>query len=287
MIFIQLYHLSKFLRNSVSAIVLFVCCNSGVSQIIYTNIEPDTTQVGSLINYMVDMNNDGINDLGFSYSADASVNDFGSVDFLSKTINVDLMNLTRICGKKTASYNAMSLDSNDIINDDKLWLLMESLRLTSTYYHIVDGELLPTSGDGYWGDEDNFYYLGVRFWSNNFYYGWVRLKVDQQNMALTVSDYAYNAIPEEEIKAGYKGGKLHDLMAIYNANNITVFLPEYTLETNAVVQLFNISGQLLFNGAFINNKQITINAELLPSGIYIINAYNDLVSRTAKIVIEK
>lgn len=287
MIFIQLYHLSKFLRNSASAIFLFVFCNSGVSQIIYTNIEPDTTQVGSLINYLVDMNNDGINDLGFSYSSDASVNDFGSIDFLSKTINVDLMNLTRICGKKTASYNAMSLDSNDIINDDKLWLLMESVRLTSTYYHIVDGELYPTSGEGYWGDEDNFYYLGVRFWSNNFYYGWVRLKVDQQNMALTVSDYAYNAIPEEEIKAGYKGGELRDLMAIYNANYITVFLPEYMLETNTVVEVFNISGQLLFSGSFMNNIQITINAELLPSGIYIINAYNDLVSRTAKIVIEK
>lgn len=165
--------------------------NLALSTIIYTDVNPDVTMIGSDSTanqyYSLDLNNDDTTDfyIRVSFLRFYSIRARG-VEINSFDVNGVICDSSRF---------PLAMNLGDKINSNSNWAANIANALRS---------LTGNNWEGNWTTTTD-HYLGLKIRSgNNIYYGWVRLRVlvVQGKSSVKVKDYAYNSIPNKRILAG-------------------------------------------------------------------------------------
>ena len=174
---------------------------SANAQIVYTDVNPDTTFNSPSGSYLLDVNNDGITDNWIrtrNFIARCSSRGTGTYSL----VNVSTYNNSGIsnCGvvSNASGDQIIPLNFSDLISSAQPFTNY-SLDLR----RILSGSTC-NSASGNWPNLSEKY-LGLKFtFGVNTYYGWVRMQIDvtSSSASCTIKDYAYNSIPNQPIRAG-------------------------------------------------------------------------------------
>ena len=207
----------KLSAYAAAAGALFAMSESAQAQIVYTDIPDEAlTWYTEHYKYVLDLNNDGINDFSFKalhwFSA--------STDMAEVTIaSTYVTGSARVNAKFLSGYAPFCLpyamNSGDGIDAGNNWILPSDG--TSDYQHGAFEYCGVYLGHhGYWIDAgDKFVGLRVKA-GNDYYYGWARLNVINCHHMI-IKDYAYNSTPNSPIHAGETG--LTNCVDAYEPNN--------------------------------------------------------------------
>jgi len=245
-------------------LALVLMTSNVVSQIIYTDVDPDTTISEFQQGYGVDFNHDDKIDLHITLLSNVGV----WVMHLIPDSNADFTYVVY------DGEEASVLVDNDYISE------------SSDFYRLGDGwgSLLY----GYWEDSGEFgnwtgiqedKYLGIKFEINDdFHYGWIKLSTiihDYDNMEFTLKGFAYNTIANEGIKAGDTGqvgvaiNEISKLIVYPNPAKDIINLPSFVVD--GVISISDISGRIVWQ----NDTQSTLNQSIdistFNSGLYIMH----------------
>ncbi len=187
---------------------------------------------------------------------------------------VDVNSFSSDCQVLFNGSNVAALNKGDTISSADKWI-------TPSYSTLNN----PYSGIGDWKGVTNNY-LGVRLnMSGSYYYGWIRMDVNDSATSYTIHDYASNTQPGAPIAAGQTSATyvtslntLGDVKMITSGNDIAFMnLPSYR---QAVVSIFDMNGKRL-QQCNLSNNGATIHS--LPKGIYIIKLQVDNAERSFKV----
>jgi len=259
----------------------FVCCTIN-AQIVYTDINPDSTTLvysqqppGEAENVApIDFNGDNTEEYDFSW------------DYLGANgwnVNMDYQNNElNLSGAPPNPWDHMYLDpmtSGTAINSSSNW---------------GNSSLNPLIADIY---SANFQgvgerYVGCKFTlGTNTHYGWVRVSFDTE-LTLIVKDYAYESTPNTPINAGDKGVSSVDDISFDTYFNIYPIPTSTRLTIETIkeakiksVRIINLSGQISYS-----TNEILLNTINIPEslqGLYFLQietAENKVLNK--KIILE-
>jgi len=263
--------------KAVLIILLFtVITSQAKSQIVYTDIDPDTTiyvpnvpyNVDSSNRYVFDLNNDAINDFHFlarNYYDDSQIPQYGVSLLLGTLANGKISG-----GCATGGYRE-DIPFNDTINKNLNWYLYKHILFS--VWNIGYSCDLPL-GDAYFGlklikDTDTLY-------------GWVRCSAT--NNSITIKDYAYNATPNAIILAGQTTSGINSFtinnLNIYESNNGLIVNIYSITNPQGYIRIFNTNGLLIKSDSITGNNN-TISLAGIASGIYLIQIeiLNNMVNK--------
>jgi hypothetical protein len=216
-------------------------------QIIYTDIEPDTTiytpEVHNSSNlYYFSLNNDTVDDFWFyARNSGDGIGDY----MLYVCIN-------------TLNNNAVNVSQHYHYND--------TINLIDSGWQQGYPMIFGSGYIGYWGQEENYGYIGLQLINDNdTLLGWVNIEVpvDWKTFGVRIKGYAYNTNPGESILAGQtqlsKNNHSHD-------DNISV----YTHDGNVFVEFNNNMDSPQGTVEIINNQGQKVSE-------YILNGYSNVV----------
>ena len=274
------------------------------SQIVYTDVNPDTVLTNLNGAYDLDFNNDAVTDV--SMMVLAIINQTGqfpisSSSSISFTFNGSAAialpaagnGVLQIAGSGSMSTMAVTaLNNGDLINaaaafggsgSSGTMLGLEGLAdipaFSITNYPVAQGAFLGVS--------DKF--LGVKFMiGTNTHYGWARLDVSAGADTIRVKDYAYNQNADLAILAGMTVGL--DDVAVDNKVTIKTTLNNATINVTpdligGRIVMFNMAGQEV-KVVTIQDVNTEIQFEGVETGIYTITAQFDGGNVTKKVYVK-
>jgi hypothetical protein len=263
--------MKNYLRISI-VIVLISILNIKLSglraQIIYTDIQPDTTIVApdnSWGMYYIDINMDGTNDFLLNHHNMLVAWNYQKVEMSSDHINAEVL-----CDN-TYNHYPLAFSINDTIKAG-----------SGNWFCPANGGfmiVLNDNGDGGdWIGVTNKY-LAVRLKvGTQWHYGWIRLDVPADAGSYTVKDYAFNSVAAQEILAGNgsastsvrESNKLTTDIIVYpnplNANNTIKFNHIFN---NLNISIYTINGKLIEHEENIKTNSYRIKNNLIK-GLYLI-----------------
>jgi hypothetical protein len=216
-------------------ITLTLCVLTTNAQIIYTDISPDfsilldDSDPSSTNIYPIDMDNDGINDFNLEWDSLSA-----TLSLTHTNTNNELIedNLTNPNGDNYLSVLALG----DNIGPE------ENFTSSSPFPIVMD--LYNSNFSGIMIDT----YAGVRFEKNGlFYYGWILLDIDDDN--LIIKEYAYNSTADANIDAGEIGAQQNVLIESINiqaVNGVAEVIIGESLALEAVILPINATDMSLF-----------------------------------------
>lgn len=246
--------------------VLFIFNSKLYSQIVYTDIIPDTT-VSTF--YPLDLNNDAIIDfyiqIGqievkcFPQNSNAYLGDFVGGLHLTQALSSS----STICASQATWY-----DSNNA------------------------GTMASVLSTSYWLGVTNKY-LGLKLIvGSNTYYGWARLDSINPSGPFIIRDYAYNSTPNACIQAGQI---TLGITKNTNKNVSSIFPNPFSSSTviqtsvnlkNASLTICNSYGQIVKRVENISGQTISVSRDNLASGLYFIRlTEEDKIMAVEKLVI--
>jgi hypothetical protein len=182
------------------------------SQIIYTDVNPDSSILITTDSFNLDLNNDGIPDFEFRrslFSSECRSRAEGAK--LGIYIHLSVTPVSQSDAIMTSAQNvalALNVDSAATIGPDSLWATTAEVLLEGAEMSDCNSII---GHAGYWLNVSEKY-LGLKFTAgNNTYYGWARLSSTYSlgsvsylivGGQLILKDYAYNTIPNQPILAG-------------------------------------------------------------------------------------
>lgn len=183
------------------------------SNIIYTNVDPDSSILLLTDSFNLDLNNDGITDFEFKKSLSSS--ECGHNPEVPPTvafhINLSVTSASAVNAIMTnaSTFLALALDSSAAIGPDSLWSNASQALLEGGAISYC--ALTTTGHAGYWLNIADKY-IGLKFIKgNDTYYGWARLSSTYSLKSgsdliiggqLILKDYAYNSVSNQPILAG-------------------------------------------------------------------------------------
>jgi hypothetical protein len=243
------------------------------AQIIYTDINPDSTTTIPGTSFNLDLDNGGVVDFTFNLT-------FGTGSGTSQGVGITAAGTNAVAGSIVGSYTyPLALNNGDTIKS--------TLQFNGGSSQSMASYFGSGSSYGNWlGAADK--YVGLQFYIGaQLHYGWARLDVTATANQFTIKDYAYNATPNEYIIAGEMGvgineNALMDATSIFSSekNVIISFLKDQPI--NAVVKISNALGQEIYNGSLIE-KETSINLSKEKTGIYFVTITNKNIVYTKKV----
>ena len=187
--------------------LLSLLATQALTQIVYTDIVPDTVFSASGDTCHLDLDNDGTADflIRFYRSSGNCLGTCAQPGARPSWVKIDPLFNNEVAD--TIAY-ASQLDTLDPIDTTLTWSnTSDQILKQITGTHCMLGGCAPNPPIlGQW---TNLYfpkYLGLRFSSaGGTYFGWARLKITAYINSFTLLDYAYNAVPDEPILAGDTG----------------------------------------------------------------------------------
>lgn len=278
----------KLQKYSFSAIALIGFIENSRAQMVHTEIEPDIVRDLNSPSFAIDLNHDGEDEIFFELSSSIQYyyDSYGGYAIRYNKLVAHIDPQTRLLADEYAInnyYEPLALSASYDISENKYWLfgteqILFSNLFSLNYYNWLDFR-------GFWGDDD-FQFLGIRLrLETGLHFGWIRMKADVSDMSYTISDFAYNAHAGEKIISGQLSNNFIDIHTEQSGENLLVFLPEFFLDHETSLQLYNTAGQLVFKNSFSNEPTIFISISNIPSGIYVIKATDGNMMRTKKIII--
>jgi len=164
------------------------------SQIVYTDVNPDSTVSEFQNGYAIDFNNDAKTDMHLVLLSGGGI-------YIMRLIPDDAADDNYVINLGGDGGGADVLNINDNITSSSNWY-----KIGSGWGDLLYG-YWPDDGEyGHWTNTQTNKYLGIKFKiGSNFHYGWIHLTTHifaTDNMEFIIKGYAYNTIPDEEILAG-------------------------------------------------------------------------------------
>jgi len=239
-------------------------------QIIYTDIDPDTTisaPTGNVKQYSLDLNNDGIIDFYFKHFCLLPGDDF------------------------VEAYSSAGQEGEMLVDNDNFPFALNALFEISSncsFWHCSASGSTSSAlylNKHWWGATDK--YLGVRIKINTqWHYGWVRMSVYNDATGFCIKDYAYESLPETTINAGQNvagiNQNIKNRTKIFVINNtIVVNTFEDIKDQKIIIQ--DIQGRRLKTVKILQNEEI-IDISSFCSGVYLVSIIDKSGSVTKKIL---
>lgn len=257
------------------------------AEVIYTDIEDETIEVGGAFD--IDIDGDGTIDFqfaaSFTSSTGGSIWSFGT-GFGFRSASSVGNSSNQFCGSVGAYYNyGSALEEGALIGPDGPWLNYPSLSnhavLASNFFGVTYGNF-PGEGE---------MYLGFQFTvKGNLHYGWMRVEADIDPVYMTIFDYAYEAIPDQPIEAGSQVSlvDVEELAAgvanIYSFNatvNINLSQPL----TNTYARVMSLNGETVFSAPMTDNS-MRIDLSRVAKGNYLVQLVSDEGTSTKQVFIQ-
>jgi len=239
---------SKRLLNCILIIALSCFIQLVKAQIVYTDVNPDSTFNTDGGTYNLDLNNDGTVDFLITFSVFWGCNGFSSIKVVitptdNNAVANDITYPAELIAGAMIDSNSSFNGGGDQIMAQQLWHIV----FINWYFH----QCLPSiTGEWEWLAYDKYLGLRIKVGMQKFY-GWARLDVDG---GFTVKDYAYNTIPDSSILAGEMGIPLAVLTPL-SENNFSVFPNPFSTSTtisfslsqseNVSLKIFDAEGRLV------------------------------------------
>jgi len=170
------------------------------AQVLYTDVQPDSIVFGQGNSYMLDVNNDGLDD--FSIHINISSFTYGtSFSLFAETIRVTPQGSNGVA-VSNGSFSSFpyALGTNVNIGSSMFFASYASQLLNAQGYNNYMGNQYPISAGNWQGVQNKF--LGLRLILNGqTHYGWVRLDVNSASQFI-VKDYAIELTAESSINTG-------------------------------------------------------------------------------------
>jgi hypothetical protein len=181
------------------------------SNIIYTDLNPDSSILLATDSFNLDVNNDGITDFTFNKYLSSTECRSAVQEKFAFNIHLSIKPATANNAIMASASNlalALDADSGTIIGPDSLWATTSEILLEGA---AISSCTLVTGHAGYWLNVSDKY-LGLKFNAGNkTYYGWARLSSSYSVSSashlivggqLIIKDFAYNSVPDQLILAG-------------------------------------------------------------------------------------
>jgi len=237
------------------------------SQIVYTDVEPDSTVSEFLQGYAVDFNNDSKSDVHLVLLDNVGV-------WVMRLIPDDSEDLVYVINVGGDDGGAAVLNYEDNISSSSNFYKVGSGWGDLLYGHWDD------SGDyGYWTETQEDKYLGIKFKvSDDFYYAWIHITTHiyaVDDMDFIMKGFAYNSVPNEQISAGDIGNETN--ISEVNTNDFSVYpnpasdiinLSGINCQSGCNMDITDISGKLVLRYSNADNNFFNISN--LKPGVYFI-----------------
>ncbi|MCF8296083.1 MAG: T9SS type A sorting domain-containing protein [Saprospiraceae bacterium] len=245
------------------------------SQIIYTDINPDTTLIASgnpFHYYYMDINQDSIIDFKLAHFA-PSASWVEAEIYCQFGNNQDEAVLTSNMAPMTLTYNS------PIDNTSGNW--------TNTVSGSSNSALFVPSGI-----TDK--YLGLRIQlSGQWHYGWAKVDVPSNTSSFTIKSFAFNTIANQAINAGDTFSMSTSIPTIEKQNDLKVYSSETHININVgdnsylggIATVYNLAGQEVKSVA-IKQAKFNINVASLSKGLYFVSVKNNSQMQTRKVIIQ-
>ena len=244
------------------------------AQIIYTDINPDstTTLAGSYFN--LDLDNGGIFDFAFNLNAGTSSS------YTSQQVAVTPAGSNGVAGDTVGAYvYPFAFNSGDTIKSTLQFNFGSSQSMASYF------------GTGYsygnfLGQTDRF--IGLQFYiGTQLHYGWARFDVDATASQFTIKDYAYNSIPNAyilagEMPVGIAENTLTHTASIYSSDKNIIIQFSTDELVQADIKITNALGQEVYTGS-LGNKETAIDLSKEKTGIYFVTISQESIVYTKKV----
>lgn len=285
----------KLIQYAASA-AAFLLVNDASATIIYTDLDPDGIIGGEGAEITLDINADGNDDFTFIvYSYAGTFTYYGSpISFDVKVAGAEALDNNQFLGSivtmsgYTNVYIPTLAPGEGINNDDNFEGGYGSLAV------IVNASLygfpVYTFEGGAWLDTD-MQFMGFRISvDKDYFYGWMRVSVNDEASQLTVHDYAYE---DEANKAIFTGSTASDIAVnpltgteVYSSGqNLVVNLPS-AITTPVDLELFDLEGKLILQISQVIGSN-TINCEGFAGGNYIVRLTDPNMSYNKQVHISK
>ncbi|MBP9083557.1 MAG: T9SS type A sorting domain-containing protein [Bacteroidia bacterium] len=288
--------------------VLFTA--SANAQIVYTDVNPDVVRGCNYpgpcsANYLIDLNNDGINDFTFSPTAKG----FSCGNCSPNTI--------LILGTRDSALVISTVQSwiSDTVGGFGLIRLIDSsLAWTNTVHTLAqNGERCQVCPSGFGsfktsqGITGNWINVSGKFMGlkvkvgSDFYYGWIKLGVSiaSYSVSITIMEYAYNSTPNQPILAGQTVAT--GITENSFASSINLFPNPATdkltiaLGSNykkAKITIADITGKVIYTTIATDpdsyrEQMIEVNTQDFAAGIYVVQIQTGEFLATKRLVVEK
>jgi hypothetical protein len=284
--------------------LLLVACffSSNIfSQVIYTDIAPDTTIVfdsahmsvggwGYNNEFDIDMDNDGTNDFNLNIHVWLYLGTMGDCEF---DISPYGLNEAAVAGTEV-----LQLNNGDLISNNGNWLSDSSLRLV---YRFFD-----SSGDmcndkrGLWNLNASHQFIGVKFYKNQTaYFGWIQVSNHIHPVAFTgceftVEGYAYEASGGRILAGQGAATGIPDLNSNTSCNifpnpvsqraTVNISKSDFKNNTHLNFEITDVAGKRV---ALYENvdRSFELNRQGIRNGLYFYRLINDThVVKTGKMV---
>ncbi len=259
-------------------ITLFFLTKESTSQIVYTDLEPDTTVNEFLNGYGLDFNDDDKIDVHITLLSNYGV----WVMHLIPDSDVD--NTYVLYDGEEASV----LEEGDDISASSAWY-----KLGSGWGGLLYGYWESSGEYGNWTGLQEDKYLGIKFEIDGiFHYGWIKLTThvfSYDDMEFTVQSYAYNSETNNAIAAGDTG--IPSSIMEHNSQLFSVFpnpaqhhiriQSEYDFQQ---ITLVGTDGQIVLKQ---DNTSNTLDISRLRSGMYIVRIQTNREIFSTKLMITR
>jgi hypothetical protein len=278
--------LKKLKQYSALAAPLMATAGLANAQVIYTDIDPDVTLLGSAQDqYAIDLNNDGQTD--FKFIAASGTASGGTTYKLAGVVMQPYTtgNLNGFIGKVASLANSnfigypYALEFNDNIDGNEQFFKIGDIANPNNGSFFIPAMFSVISGTpyGYWGGATDRY-VGFQFSPDGaeIHYGWVRCDVAADGTSMTLKDYAYNSTPDEGMFAG-QGSPL-GVAAVNNSDEFGVFgfegVANVTIKDgkydNASITVINAMGQKVIEQK-ATDKVTRIDLNQFGKGLYVVS----------------
>ena len=255
--------------------VLVMKPSIGLSEVVYTDIEPDVVLANDNDEYILDLNNDSTNDFRFQ---NRSYN-HGGYWTSGSIYYIPFKHIERINGT-ALFYNSFAANTEDFGTTfseliralpfalEEGAVISESLSFQPNYHQPL---ALKTEFDlagelyyygGHWYPEVIDGYIGVKFEDDdsNIHFGWVRCDVKDSGRTLVLKGYAYETETDKPIVAG-------DTLSVginnfLNSLNATVYSFNRQLyihlneSTETKLSIFDLLGKEILNISNLSNFDV-------------------------------
>lgn len=244
------------------------------AQIIYTDINPDSTTALAGSYFNLDLDNGGVFDFAFNLNAGTSTS------YTSQQVAVTPAGSNGIAGDTVGAYvYPFAFNSGDTIKSTLQFNFGSSQSMASYF------------GTGYsygnfLGQTDKF--IGLQFYIGaQLHYGWARFDVDATASQFTIKDYAYNSVPNAfilagEMPVGIAETALTNNASIYSSDKNIIIQFSTDELVQADVKITNALGQEVYVGS-LDSKEIAIDLSKEKTGIYFVTISQESIVYTKKV----